>query len=288
VFRDGLVRTQLERADLNEENLVEALVGRRATEVARSFADAGNIEERVVLSVSDMRGGPIAGVTLNVRRGEVVGVAGRQGSGRTSLLEMLFGRHKPESGSIALDGERVTFRSPSDAIREGISYVPADRASSASFAGLSIVENYSIARLRHYWRRLVLRPSAELADAESARARYRLKASRLRDPISTLSGGNQQKVILARWLESRPRLVLLDEPTQGIDVGARADIYALVRGDVTQFAGVLLVSSDFEELCLVCDRVVVLEQGKITAEFNRDQLDPEALERAVLMQEATP
>jgi ribose transport system ATP-binding protein len=221
------------------------------------------------LEVRHLRGGPLRDVSFAVEPGEVVGIAGLLGSGRTSLLRMLFGAMDVAAGEILLGGEPVRFRHPNDAIASGVGFVPEDRARDAAFSDLSVLTNVSAAVVSRYWRRGRFEQRRERDDGDAVVADFRIKTRTLEHPLSTLSGGNQQKVVLARWLRRSPRVLLLDEPTQGVDVAARADIYELIRDAVERGTSVLVVASDFEELAGVCDRVLVLGDGTITADVRR-------------------
>jgi ribose transport system ATP-binding protein len=181
------------------------------------------------------------------------------------------------AGELRLEQRPVRFRSPAQAKRAGVAYVPEDRAARAAFLDLSVRENLSAADTGRYWRRLRFRRRDERADARRSMAEYGIKAASEAAPLTSLSGGNQQKVMLARWLRLDPRLLLLDEPTQGVDAAARIEIHALVRGAAQRGSAVLMVSSDFEELVYACDRVVVLAKGRTVAEVAGPDLVEERL-----------
>jgi ribose transport system ATP-binding protein len=235
-----------------------------------------------LLEVERLRGGAVHSADLRVRVGEIVGVAGLLGSGRSTLLRLLFGAQHPTGGTITLDGCSCAFRSPRDAMAAGVAYVPEDRAADAAFPDLSVSENLSISVCGDYFRGGRLRTQAERADSRRLLLDYQVKAESPRSPLSTLSGGNQQKAILARWLRRSPRLLLLDEPTQGVDVGARLEIWSLVQRAASAGCGVLVVSSDMEELPLVCDRVVVLRAGTVVNEVDHDDLTAATLDELML------
>jgi len=228
--------------------------------------------------VRDLVGGPLNGVSFDLHRGEILAVAGLLGSGRTELLRMIFGAMKPESGSVILNGSPVLVGStPRGAMNRGIAYVPEDRALDASFPDLTVEYNLSMAQVTKYRRfgRLAARP--ERADAAASIRDFGIQPPDQSAVFSTLSGGNQQKVIVARWLRRSPAVLLLDEPTQGVDVGARADVYDAIRAATADGMAVVLVSSDFEELVHASDRAVVLQDGVISAEVPKDRLDRETL-----------
>jgi ribose transport system ATP-binding protein len=277
MLRDGQAVATLPRAGLDQDQLIELMVGRtvdKNVSTRRSRAESGP----VVLSVAGLHGGPINGVDLEVRSGEVVGVAGLLGSGRSSLLKMLFGVFPWSAGEVTLEGRPLALTGTASATAARVAYVPEDRTLESAFPELSVAENLSAAVVDSYWRGGRLHHRDERADARRLIAEFGIKSSSERAPISSLSGGNQQKVVLARWMRRSPRLILLDEPTQGVDIAARIEIYRLVREAVDQGAAVLLVSSEFEEFEQVSDRVLVLKNGRIVGELGGDEITAERLE----------
>jgi ribose transport system ATP-binding protein len=229
-------------------------------------------DDAPVLAVRDLSVGRLAGISFDMRPGEVVGIAGLLGSGRSTLLRTLFGEQAVVSGSISLAGRPAGFRHAGDAMRSGIGFVPEDRGAEAAFLDLTVQDNLLLASTSEFFVKGRMRRRRERREASELIQRFGVKARSVRAPLSTLSGGNQQKVIIARWLRRQPRLLLLDEPTQGVDVGARADIYAMVRSAAGQGAAVLLVVSDFEELAQVCDRVLVLRDGRLVKDVSSAQV----------------
>jgi ABC-type sugar transport system ATPase subunit len=222
-------------------------------------------------------------VSVTVRRGEIVGVAGLMGAGRTQLLEAIFGVYPPDalSGSIRLEGREVRFSSPQDAIRAGLGLVAEDRKQQSLVLERSVIENATLAALRRFTNRLrVIDQRSERRAVGQVVRELRIKTPSVDTMVATLSGGNQQKVVVGKFLMSRIVLFLLDEPTRGIDVGAKAEIYQLV-GELAQ-AGTafLLVSSELPELLAVCDRIYVLCDGRLTGEFERAAFDQEAIMEA--------
>ena len=193
------------------------------------------------------------------------------------MLRTIFGEHRPRSGTVTVSGRVLDGHSAHDAIARGIGYVPEDRKNDAIFNDLSIRENLVMASLPQFWRWSGMATKRETAEAARVRGEFGIKSPNLESPISSLSGGNQQKAVLARWLRLEPSLLLLDEPTQGVDIGARADIYAIVRRAVEQGASVLLVASDFDELARVSDRVIVIRNGRVAAEVKPPELDQHVL-----------
>ncbi|HTX25447.1 MAG TPA: sugar ABC transporter ATP-binding protein [Streptosporangiaceae bacterium] len=271
VLRDGAHVITRDATGVTEADLIALITGRPVREVFPQMPEP--TEAETVLSVSGLCAGPLRDVSLTLRRGEVLGIGGLLGSGRTTLLRVLFGDLTPSAGEIVLNGKPVKFRSPAEAIGRGVGYIPEDRTGESAFPDLTVRDNLLIPSILEYWRRLKMASSRERADARRSIRRFGIKASSEAAPMSSLSGGNQQKVILARWLTRGPALLLLDEPTQGVDVGARTDIYHLVREAVAAGTAILIVASDPEELSRVTDRVLVLRRGRVVAEVNGPDID---------------
>jgi ribose transport system ATP-binding protein len=287
VLRDGQVAGTVGGADMTEERLIELIVGRPLDRVFPEMPPVSDGE--VVLDVRHLAGGPLVDVTFQLRRGEVLGIAGLLGSGRSELLKMLFGAYRVRSGEVLVDGRPARFRHIGEAMRAGIAYVPEDRGGEGVFPNMTVTENLTAARVDRYWRRGLLRQRAADADSRRALDEFGIMASSVHQELAQLSGGNQQKVILARWLQHQPRVLLLDEPTHGVDVNSRAEIYGLVREAVAGGCSALLVTSDFEELSHVCDRVIVLNQGRVTAEMRSTAIAATTLtELAYTTREAGP
>lgn len=284
VLRDGVVRTTAPRADLTHDSLVELIVGRALEAAAPS--PAARPHTSTILEARDLRAGAVRDASFALRAGEVLGLAGLLGSGRSTLLRALFGAVPLEGGELRLNDQKLSLNGPRDAMDAGIAYVPEDRTAEAAFADLSVADNLSMATLATYWRRGRLRHRAARSDARGLMGRYGIRAASERAPLGSLSGGNQQKVMLARWMRRGPRVLLLDEPTQGVDVGARAEIYGLVRRAADAGAGVIVVSSDAEELTLLCDRVLILRRGVVVGDVERPQITDSRLDQLVLETEA--
>ena len=266
VLRDGAVVLRTATAGLRERDLIEAIVGGAVADDRFEPSTTHAPGRPPVLRVRELRGGPLAGVSLDVVAGEVVGLAGLVGSGRTSLLQTIFGVHRPLGGSVELDGRLLPARRIDQMVSLGIAYVPEDRAAQAAFVSLGVTENLTASTLTTFRRHLLLDRRLERKRVIADVQRLKVRAPSLDAPMGRLSGGNQQKVVMARWLAARPRLLLLDEPTQGVDVGARSDLYALVDGARASGTAVVLVSSDFGELARLSDRVVVIRRGRVAGE----------------------
>lgn len=284
VLRDGKFVGTFDPATVGHDELVTMIMGQPiAPTVARSSKDAeteGTVQRNVVLRATGLGVGADQ-PDLVVHAGEVVGVAGILGSGRTRLLRQIFGVVPFAGASLEVDGRLVSLKGPTSAMKHGIAYVPENRPKEGAFRDLPISRNLSVAALPEhtsFWR---VSSRSERSAARSLISDLGVKTASESAPLSSLSGGNQQKVILARWMQRKPRVLLLDEPTQGVDVGARADIHALIRAAANEGMGVVLVSSDFEELAAASDRVVVLQDGRIVAEVTNAPVSEAALNELV-------
>ncbi|WP_169988502.1 sugar ABC transporter ATP-binding protein [Microbispora sp. H10836] len=267
VLRDGrLVGTHL-AGELDEPKLITLMLG-RAVHPSPARTEHVASTGPVVLETRNLAVGAVQDVSLSVRRGEVVGIAGLMGSGRSSLLRAIFGDLRPRAGELVLDGRPVRFTHPGDAVEAGVIMVPENRVSDAAFMDQSVDTNMSVSVIGRYWRRGRIANRAIRQDTGGLIEAFGVKTSSGRVEIGRLSGGNQQKVIMARWLRREPRVMLLDEPTQGVDVGARDDIYKLIRRATRAGAVAIVVVSDLEELAQVVDRALVLRHGRIVAEVS--------------------
>ena len=286
VLRDGLVAGTRSVAGMTEGGLVEMIVGRP---LDRVFPERRTSERAdVAMSVRGLEAGPLRGIDLDLHRREVVGIAGLLGSGRTELLHALFGDLPTTAGKVVLNGRPLRASRPRQAMKAGVALVPEDRGTAGLFASMSVRENLSAAVVPSYWRGARLRHRAERDDARRLVQSYGIKPGIDLQPAGTLSGGNQQKVVLARWLRREPAVLLLDEPTQGVDVNARSEIYTHVRAAADRGTAVLLVTSDFEEMAHVADRVLVLRDGRIAAELLAPDITAERLTELSYMTTEVP
>jgi len=277
VLRDGQLVGTVETAGGTEPEVVELIVG------SRLAAEKGQTEEPpasdLVLEVRGLAGGPLNHVDLELHKGELLGIAGLLGAGQSELLRSLFGALPYAAGEIRLDGRPRRFRNPSQAMAAGIGYVPSDRSVEALFPQMTVRENLTAGGIAKYWRSMRLLHRVESRDAVAAMRKFMIRAGSDRAQVFTLSGGNQQKLVLARWLLRNPRILLLDEPTQGVDVRARREIYALLRQAAEKGTSVIVVSSDFGELARLCHRVAVLRRGRVAAELSVPNIDEHQLTR---------
>jgi ribose transport system ATP-binding protein len=266
-LRDGRVAGTLARGEIDHAAMIRLMIGRdlKSLYIPPKAAPAAGCE------IVDLRTAsfPDRTISLDVRRGEILGLAGLVGSGRTSLARAVFGVDPPLGGEVRLDGRPVRIASPRDAIARGIYLAPEDRKRAGLVLEMPIRENVTLADVEAYARWWLIRSTGEAAAAERQRARLGIKAASVETPVVTLSGGNQQKVVLAKWLSMRPRLIIFDEPTRGIDVGAKSEIYELLRGLADGGVAILMISSDMEEVIGVSDRIVVMHEGTISGFLDR-------------------
>ncbi|MGH2937592.1 MAG: sugar ABC transporter ATP-binding protein [Solirubrobacterales bacterium] len=263
VLRDGKMVGSRRIADLAEDQLIEMMLGRSLERVYPDLAEQPASE--VVLRVKEVSAGPLQDVSLELRRGEIVGVVGLLGTGRSELLLSLFGALR-RTGTVELNGALLPAGETLSAMDAGIALVPEDRLGEAALLDQTITENLSVVRLSRYFRGGLLRSGSAEREAAEACRRFGVKAAGTNSLLSTLSGGNQQKVMLARWMQRDPEVLLLDEPTQGVDVTSRAEIYRIIRDAADAGTGVLMASSDFDEVANLCDRVIVIRKGQVAHE----------------------
>jgi ribose transport system ATP-binding protein len=270
VLRDGRRIGTSPTADVDHDRLVEQITGRPLEQMFPETPKRA--EGEAVLEVRDLSGARARGVSFSVRAGEVVGLAGLIGSGADEIVQCVFGAVVPAGGTVLVAGTPLPPGRPAAAIARDVYYVPGER-SRALFADLSLRENLSAADVSRYWRHLLMQNARERRDARETMRRFTIRAKSEEQPIASLSGGNQQKAVVARWLRHRPKVLLLEEPTQGVDVGARADVYMLIRSAADQGAAVLLTTLDFAEIAGLCDRALVVSEGRIVAELSRPHID---------------
>ncbi|MCW3014290.1 MAG: monosaccharide-transporting ATPase [Solirubrobacterales bacterium] len=285
VLRDGRRVLVDDVANLTERQLVRAIVGRDLED--RFVPAPAQTNGDVVLEAKDLRGRRLDGATFAVRAGEIVGVAGLLGSGRSELARIVAGAQAPAGGEIRLGGEPVAFRGPRDAIDAGVVLVPEDRRTQGAFVGLTMAENLTLPSLPDFFRAGRLRHRDDRRVAEELMEEFGIRPNIPGRRFAEFSGGNQQKAVIAKWLHRRPRVAVFDEPGQGVDVGSKAEIYRLVRAAAENGSAVLVVDSDLEELELLCHRVLVLRDGCVAAELEgaglkRDRI----LEHVLISQEA--
>ncbi len=270
VLRDGQVVGELGKDAIAPDAMIRLMIGR---DLKSLYIPPKTAPGASTLEIDGLRTAayPDQAVSLDVRSGEILGLAGLVGSGRTELARAVFGIDAPLGGVLRLGGEPVVIDTPRAAIDRGIYLVPEDRKRSSLLLDLSLAQNISLPDLRSYARRAIVSGRGEHANAERQRQRLNIKATSVGSEVGTLSGGNQQKVVLARWLSMDPRLVIFDEPTRGIDVGAKNEIYELMRELADRGVAILMISSDMEEVIGVSDRIAVMHEGRISGFLERPQ-----------------
>jgi ribose transport system ATP-binding protein len=284
VLRDGRNAGVLQRGEITRDRLVQTMVGRAidntpSVERGDALARRSPKGQGGRLQVDRVRTTRFPGVdvSLTVNRGEVLGIAGLIGAGRSELAEAICGMSSRMSGRVLLDEEPIAIESPRDAIRAGICLVPEDRRGHGIVAAMTVRENITLPALPSYARLGLVKRSAETTAAADVATTLTVKASSIEVPAATLSGGNQQKVVLGKWLALRPRVIIFDEPTQGVDVGAKAEIHRLIRRLADEGAAVMMISSDMDEIVAESDRVAVMHQGRITGILDRAACTPESI-----------
>src|ERR671921_1433980 len=272
VLRDGQHIKTAPASELDAEELVRLMVGRPLNELfTRSQSSPGE----TVLEVRGLtRDGEFEDVDLTLRRGEILGLAGLVGAGRTELAQSIFGIRHPDSGGIFVDGKEARIHAPQTAMERGIFYVPEERRSQGLILPFSIKNNITLSILDRI-SRLGFVSRSERQTADRFARELSIRGANISDPASRLSGGNQQKVVLAKSLAREPRILLLDEPTRGIDVGAKSEIYRLIDDLAKEGKAILLISSELEEVLSMSDRIVVMREGRITGEFERGEATQE-------------
>jgi monosaccharide-transporting ATPase len=285
IMRDGRTVEQRPMSEISRYELVSKMLGRELADEL-SQRRAGDEDElagrQPVLEAADLRRGrALDGVSVSIRAGEIVGLAGLLGSGRTETARAIFGADPLDSGTVKIDGKPSQVRSPSDAVRNKLGFSSEDRKTEGIVAQLSVRENLTLALLPHLKRHGIVDRRRQTETVDRFIKAIGIKCSSPEQPIRELSGGNQQKVLLARWLCTNPRLLILDEPTRGIDVGAKRDIQVLVRQLADEGLAVLLISSELEEIIADSNRVVTLRDGRSVSELTGEEITEDALMQAI-------
>jgi ABC-type sugar transport system ATPase subunit len=275
VLRDGKLVGTLPIEDASEDRLVRMMVGR---DLSRLFAQAKSSEAAVRLEVRHLsRRGVLDDVNFALRGGEVVGLSGLVGAGRTELARCIFGADRFDQGEILVDGKPVAIRSPRDAVQLGIALVPEDRKMQALILRMSVRENLSLPVLDRLGSPFVPSRSRERALVSEYIGSLRIRTPHMEQRVAALSGGNQQKVVIARWLATKPKVLILDEPTRGIDVGAKAEVHALIARLAEEGVAILMISSELPEILGMSNRILVMRSGRIVADIPREEASEESI-----------
>lgn len=274
VLRDGKLAGTLEKGEITHDRMVKLMIGR---DIKVQAATAAVAPGEVVLKVTSVRTStyPAQTVHLQLRRGEIVGMAGLVGAGRTELARAIFGVDPIYGGHFELNGQPYEPRSSSVAVDSGVFLVPEDRKGSGLLLDLPVSENISLPNLPVHTRNFIVARGSEVATAETQRRNLGIKTPKITTRAANLSGGNQQKVVLGKWLAMKPKVMIFDEPTRGIDVGAKAEIYKLMRTLADEGVAIMMISSDMEEVIGVSDRIAVMHEGRVSGELERAQFSEE-------------
>lgn len=274
ILRDGRLVAVRAAQELNDDEIVRLMVGRELSDV---FQRRRVNHEREILRGENITSDWHSGLNFHINVGEVVGFAGLVGAGRTELAKVLFGEYRKHGGRVLLDGSEVNVRSPDEAVAKGIGFAPEDRKREGLILIRSVLENTSLAILRRLSRLAFVRRSLERVTVSGFVERLQVRTPSLEQGVGKLSGGNQQKIVLARWLAAKPRVLILDEPTRGIDVGAKAEIYRLIDELANEELGIMLISSELPEILGLSDRIYVMHNGRITGELAGETATEEAI-----------
>ncbi|MGH8023566.1 MAG: sugar ABC transporter ATP-binding protein [Limisphaerales bacterium] len=282
VLRDGQYIETRPAGELDHDTLVKLMVGRKISEMFPKRKPPADGD--VIFEVEDLsRRGLFENVSFKVKKGEVFGIAGLMGAGRSEVMETVFGLRRAHGGVVKIHGREVRIKSPADGIRHRIAFISEDRKLKGLNLTASVRDNATLVSLKSFsFLGQVLRFKRENAVVDSEIERLRIKTRHRHQIVRTLSGGNQQKVVLAKWLLMQPEIIILDEPTRGIDIGAKAEIYKIIAQLTENGATVIMISSELEEIIGMCDRVIVLHQGRVTAEFAREAFNQENIIKAAM------
>lgn len=289
VMRDGKVQGVIDKKDVNPNKIINMMIGQQYTEFKRSKSNIYESEKVFEIKNYCVRHPYVPGanilnnINFSIKKGEILGLIGLVGSGRSELVTSIFGyKNKACAGEVFIDGKKVTISSPLDAKKYGLGLLTEDRKINGFVGLMDVKENITLPNLKMVSKGGVINKSDERSQAQQYKDSLSIKANSIRTNLMTLSGGNQQKVVLGKWLMSQPKVLFLDEPTRGIDVGAKYEIYKLIENLAYEGMSVLLISSEWEELMNLCDRFVVLAKGNAVADLKRDEIDELQVNRLVV------
>ena len=275
ILRDGTYIGTQPMANVTTEDLIRMMVGRNLDQLFPKQAVAAG---KVVLQVESLGvEGIFSDITFELRQGEIVGMSGLIGAGRTNVARAIFGIEPATTGTLRLEGRPITIKSPQTAMRLGIGYVPEDRKEQGLVLEMNIAQNITLPVLSRFARLGWLNPKRELESARTASAQLEVKMTGVDQPVGQLSGGNQQKVVLAKWLGTKPKVLILDEPTRGIDVGTKAAVHQLMSSLAAEGMAILMISSELPEILGMSDRILVMRGGRLTGQFSRAEATQERL-----------
>lgn len=275
VLRDGCYINSWKASETDNQTLIKNMVGRELNEI---YPKVEVPISDVVLEIKNLSmGDKFKQVNFKLRKGEILGIAGLEGAGRTEVMNAIFGLMEPETGEVHIDGKPLRMKAPEDAIKEGIAYVTNDRKRQGLILPMSVGHNATLSSLKEFTKRLLLNSKMEKDNINAQIKALKIKVSTPRQLVSSLSGGNQQKVVLAKWLMKNPRIFIMDEPTRGIDVGAKAEIYRLMCDYVSKGNSIIMISSELPEIMGMSDRILVMSNGYLTGELDRAEFDQEII-----------
>jgi D-xylose transport system ATP-binding protein len=283
VLRDGKSVSSNAISEVNENKIITYMVGRELKDLfpyeKRELGDQVlEVKNYSLREQGNRHKLLIEDVSFSLRKGEILGISGLMGSGRTELLMSIFGGYREKGdGDIFIEGKKVNIKSPSDAIRQGLAYVSEDRKRFGLVLGMDITKNSTLAALKKFMKHSIIDSALEIKGVENMAKRMKLKTTNLETKARQLSGGNQQKVVLSKWLLTNPKVLILDEPTRGIDVGAKFEIYKLINELAKDGVGIILISSELPEVLGMSDRILVMSEGKIKGEFLKEEATQEKI-----------
>jgi ribose transport system ATP-binding protein len=277
VLRDGKVTDCAEKTAYTVDRMIASMVGRKIEQLYPSQLPTP--QEQTLLEVNNLsQPGIIKDISFRVNRGEIVGIYGLMGSGRSEMANIIFGLEPYESGEIVFKGEQLSVQDPKNRIEKGMAFVTENRREEGLLMDFSIYNNVSLVSLKRNTKlRGIIDHKKVSEQVEHSRKTLRIKCDDVRQPVKSLSGGNQQKVVIGKWLISKPELLIVDEPTRGIDVGAKSEIYHIINNLVREGIGALIISSEMEELMGICNRIIVMKKGEITGSLNHEEFSQERI-----------
>lgn len=281
VLRDGKFIDERLVSEIDEDLIIKMMVGRDLEEQYPHV----DVEGKEMLRLENLKNKYIDDVSFTVNSGEIVGISGLVGAGRTELAKTIFGAYKLDSGSIYLDGEALSIKSPKEALDKGIVYVSEDRKGESLIISMGVTENITLSALNKFIKKLAISNAKERQAAKDYVEKIRIKTPNLKQKVKNLSGGNQQKVAIAKSLLTEPKLLILDEPTRGIDVGARREIYEILNDIKKENKAIMIISSDMQEVLGVCDRIIVMNDGRKKAELTREEASQEKIMSYIMKEE---